>query len=70
MDYFRAVSAASEHSQRVLELTESIIRKNPSHYTVWQYRFNTLVAMKADLDAELDLMNEFARENLKSYQVW
>lgn len=70
MDYFRAVSAAGEHSERVLKLTEMIIRKNPSHYTVWQYRFNTLVALKKDLGAELELMNEFAKENLKSYQVW
>lgn len=35
MDYFRAVSAAEEHSDRVLALTEGIIRLNPSHYTVW-----------------------------------
>lgn len=35
MDYFRAVSAAEEHSDRVLALTEAIVRLNPSHYTVW-----------------------------------
>ncbi|KLT38326.1 putative pheromone maturation-related protein [Cutaneotrichosporon oleaginosum] len=70
MDYFRAVSATGERSDRVLELTEAIVRLNPAHYTVWQYRFATLVALKKDLAAELDLMNEFARANLKSYQVW
>ncbi len=26
--------------------------------------------MRADLEQELELMNEFAQENLKSYQVW
>jgi protein farnesyltransferase/geranylgeranyltransferase type-1 subunit alpha len=31
---------------------------------------NTLVALKKDLRTELQLMNEFAKENLKSYQVW
>ena len=35
MDYFRAVSATGEKSERVLELTETIIRMNPAHYTVW-----------------------------------
>jgi protein farnesyltransferase/geranylgeranyltransferase type-1 subunit alpha len=31
---------------------------------------NTLLALKKDLRTELQLMNEFAEENLKSYQVW
>jgi protein farnesyltransferase/geranylgeranyltransferase type-1 subunit alpha len=31
---------------------------------------NTLLALKKDLRTELQLMNEFAKENLKSYQVW
>lgn len=35
-----------------------------------QYRFATLLELQRDLEAELELMNEFARENLKSYQVW
>jgi hypothetical protein len=35
-----------------------------------QYRMNTLLALKKDLRTELQLMNEFAEENLKSYQVW
>lgn len=35
MDYFRAVAAEQEYSERVLLLTEDIIRRNPAHYTVW-----------------------------------
>lgn len=70
MDYFRAVSASGEKSERVLELTETIIRMNPAHYTVWRYRMATLLVLDKDLEVELELMNEFARENLKSYQVW
>lgn len=35
MDYFRAAKAKGEKSERVLELTEAIIRLNPAHYTVW-----------------------------------
>ncbi|RXK41121.1 protein farnesyltransferase/geranylgeranyltransferase type-1 subunit alpha [Tremella mesenterica] len=70
MDYFRAVSARKEYSDRALELTESILRMNASHYTVWGYRMTTLLVLKKELNEELELMNSFARENLKSYQVW
>ncbi|WVQ82133.1 hypothetical protein IAT38_004261 [Cryptococcus sp. DSM 104549] len=70
MDYFRAVTASEEKSERVLDLTETIIRQNPAHYTVWQYRLATLLALKKSLKEELKLMDEFAVENLKSYQVW
>ena len=35
MDHFRAISVTKEHSERALELTETIIRINPAHYTVW-----------------------------------
>ena len=35
MSYLRAVMAANERSERVLDLTEHIITMNPAHYTVW-----------------------------------
>jgi hypothetical protein len=35
MDHFRALAAFGEKSERGLELTETIIRLNPAHYTVW-----------------------------------
>jgi protein farnesyltransferase/geranylgeranyltransferase type-1 subunit alpha len=35
MSYLRAVMAANELSQRVLDLTAHIITLNPAHYTVW-----------------------------------
>ncbi|WVO13488.1 hypothetical protein L204_101108 [Cryptococcus depauperatus] len=70
MNYFRAISASGEKSERALELTETIIRLNPAHYTVWQYRFAILLALGKSLEEELQLMNEFAVQNLKSYQVW
>jgi protein farnesyltransferase/geranylgeranyltransferase type-1 subunit alpha len=35
MAYLRAVMAANELSQRVLDLTAHIINLNPAHYTVW-----------------------------------
>ncbi|KAG6900460.1 hypothetical protein C0993_010178, partial [Termitomyces sp. T159_Od127] len=32
-DYFRGIVKIGEKSQRVLELTETIIRLNPAHYS-------------------------------------
>jgi protein farnesyltransferase/geranylgeranyltransferase type-1 subunit alpha len=39
MSYLRAVMAANEKSERVLQLTEHIIKLNPAHYTVWYMPF-------------------------------
>ncbi|EKM57639.1 uncharacterized protein PHACADRAFT_251373 [Phanerochaete carnosa HHB-10118-sp] len=69
-DYFRGIVKTGETSERVLELTEDIIRMNPAHYSAWQYRYRTLLALNAPLDAELRLMDDFAVNNLKTYQVW
>ncbi|ESK86396.1 farnesyltransferase geranylgeranyltransferase type i alpha subunit [Moniliophthora roreri MCA 2997] len=69
-DYFRGIVKIGERSQRVLELTKAIIDMNPGHYSVWQYRYETLLALDADLEAELELMNSVAVEHLKTYQVW
>ncbi|KAL4079430.1 hypothetical protein J3A83DRAFT_1093171 [Scleroderma citrinum] len=69
-DYFRAIVKAGEKSVRVLDLTESIIRKNPAHYSAWQYRYKTLMTLGVPLDEELRLMDELAVKYLKTYQVW
>ncbi|KAL4245673.1 protein prenyltransferase subunit alpha family protein [Abortiporus biennis] len=69
-EYFRGVISTGEKSERVLELTEAIIRMNPAHYTAWQYRYQTLIALKSPLDLELKLMDGIAIQFLKTYQVW
>ncbi|KAJ8473646.1 hypothetical protein ONZ51_g7733 [Trametes cubensis] len=69
-DYFRAVVKAGETSPRVLKLTEKIIRMNPAHYTAWQHRYKTLIALQSDLEEELRLMDDIAKQFLKTYQVW
>ncbi|KLO06398.1 protein prenylyltransferase [Schizopora paradoxa] len=69
-DYFRAVVKAGELSPRVLELTESVIRLNPAHYSAWQYRYKVIVAINSPLAPEHALMNELATNHLKTYQVW
>ena len=35
MAYLRAVMAKGALDERILELTEDIIKMNPAHYTVW-----------------------------------
>lgn len=69
-DFFRGIVHTGEKSPRVLELTESIIRQNPAHYTAWQYRYETILALDSPLDVELELMDELAVKFLKTYQVW
>ncbi|KAI0918370.1 hypothetical protein AcV5_002375 [Taiwanofungus camphoratus] len=69
-DYFRGIVKTGEMSPRVLQLTEHIIRMNPAHYSAWQYRYKTLLAHKSSLEDELRLMDAFAIEFLKTYQVW
>ncbi|KAH7886877.1 hypothetical protein F5I97DRAFT_1936482 [Phlebopus sp. FC_14] len=69
-NYFRGIVKAGEKSPRVLELTENIIRQNPAHYSAWQYRYKTLIALNSPLNDELRLMDELAVKYLKTYQVW
>jgi len=70
MGYLRAVMAAKEHSDRVMELTEHIISLNPAHYTVWLYRASTLFTLKKSIREELEWVNKVAIENEKNYQIW
>ncbi len=70
MSYLRAVMAANEFSHRVLQLTSDLIEMNPAHYTVWLYRAQCLFALTADLQAELEWLNETALDHQKNYQIW
>jgi protein farnesyltransferase/geranylgeranyltransferase type-1 subunit alpha len=70
MGYLRAVMAAKEHSQRVLDLTEHIISMNAAHYTVWLYRASTIFALNANIERELNWVNDVALDHQKNYQIW
>jgi len=35
MDTFRAIVAKGEKTDRVLAVTEALIRINPGHYSIW-----------------------------------
>ncbi|KAF2769328.1 protein prenylyltransferase [Teratosphaeria nubilosa] len=68
--YLRAVMAANDLSRRVLDLTEDLIDMNPAHYTVWLYRAKCLFALDADLEQELEWLDEVALGHQKNYQIW
>ncbi|KAI1816736.1 prenyltransferase alpha subunit [Poronia punctata] len=70
MSYLRAVMAVKEHTPRCLRLTERIIDMNPSHYTVWLYRFDIVKALNIPIPDELLWLNEVSLEHLKNYQIW
>lgn len=59
-----------EYSVRCLRLTENVIALNPSHYTVWLYRFSVVNALKLPVEGEIEWLNKVALQNLKNYQIW
>jgi len=80
MGLFRALRSLHngevEVSERALSLTKHLVLINPSNYTIWQYRAAVLMKMTETtqdndlLKEEICFLDEFARENMKNYQVW
>lgn len=82
MSYLRALMAAVEFSERSLLLTRYIIDLNPAHYTVWTFRFDSLVSLSTGSSSttttrtgilwdELRYIAEMARDrSSKNYQLW
>ncbi|PWN26626.1 protein prenylyltransferase [Jaminaea rosea] len=77
MDLLRTMQPKREFSDRALALTTHLVSLNPSSYTVWAYRADVLLEgqeggeeKRKKLRRELDWMEELARGNMKSYQVW
>ncbi|KAL4422871.1 hypothetical protein ABPG75_009068 [Micractinium tetrahymenae] len=74
MDYLWAAVEAGELSERVLSLTEEIIRDlNSSNYTVWEWRWRCIEALggvAARGEQEKALTRSVATANPKNYQLW
>lgn len=80
MDLFRALNKLHggeiEASERSLILTKYLVQINPANYTIWQYRASVLIKITENsqdntlLQEEISFLNDFARENMKNYQVW
>lgn len=69
-NYFRAIVASGEVSQRALELTKEAAELNPANYSVWHHRRHLLKALKADLTVEMAYCRAVIEDNPKNYQVW
>lgn len=80
MDLFRGLKRkypnGVEASERALALTEHLVYLNPANYSVWQYRAQVLMDLSTAessqdrLRQELDFLDEFAKVNMKNYQIW
>ncbi|KAK3774699.1 hypothetical protein RRG08_051241 [Elysia crispata] len=69
-NYFRAVVAANEKSERALNLTKEAAELNPANYSVWNYRRSVLSELNKDLKGELKYISHIIEDNPKNYQVW
>ncbi|KAH9505919.1 hypothetical protein DERF_010685 [Dermatophagoides farinae] len=69
-NYFRAIMAMEEISDRALQLTDDCVRFNATNYTVWHYRRVLLERLEKNLIDELNYIHGIIMKNPKNYQVW
>ncbi|KIZ02829.1 proteinfarnesyltransferase/geranylgeranyltransferase type-1 subunit alpha, partial [Monoraphidium neglectum] len=55
LGYFRAILAKGEKTARALDLTRQLISFNGADYTAWQWRWQCVEALGADVEEEMAL---------------
>lgn len=70
MDYFRAIAAKGELSERAIALTTDCIGMNAANYTVWHYRRKCLKHLSCNVADELKFVEKLATKHPKNYQIW
>ncbi|KAJ2459153.1 CAAX geranylgeranyltransferase alpha subunit [Coemansia sp. RSA 2424] len=69
-DYFRAIMAAGEVSQRAFDLSGRVIDANAAHYTAWVYRKKLILDLGLDISEELSWVTQISGRHIKNYQLW
>lgn len=70
MNFFRALVAREEFSERALSLTSHALRLNPHNYNLWSFRKKILRNIKYDPQREFCWSEEIIRENPKNFYAW
>eukprot|EP01025_Chloroclados_australasicus_P065505 TRINITY_DN8925_c0_g4_i2.p1 TRINITY_DN8925_c0_g4~~TRINITY_DN8925_c0_g4_i2.p1 ORF type:complete len:269 (+),score=18.22 TRINITY_DN8925_c0_g4_i2:307-1113(+) len=70
MQVFYAIQERKEYTQRVLQLTQDLIMIASSFYSVWQYRWECLMALNDSLDGEWELCLQVLDQSPKNYQLF
>ncbi|XP_014767770.1 protein farnesyltransferase/geranylgeranyltransferase type-1 subunit alpha [Octopus bimaculoides] len=68
-DYFRAIVAKDERSERALKLTKDAIEMNAANYTVWHHR-QVIVEWLDDPSEELAFTASILSLDAKNYHAW
>eukprot|EP01024_Parvocaulis_polyphysoides_P016836 TRINITY_DN17473_c0_g2_i6.p1 TRINITY_DN17473_c0_g2~~TRINITY_DN17473_c0_g2_i6.p1 ORF type:complete len:340 (-),score=57.58 TRINITY_DN17473_c0_g2_i6:99-1118(-) len=70
MSIFYAIQQNKEYSNRVLKLTEKLIFEASSFYTLWEYRWKCLMALKDSLQDEWGFCLQVLDLSPKNYQLF
>merc|ERR1711957_136562 len=71
-DYFRAILAKNEISQRAFELTNEVLKNSATNYMAWYHRRKCIdnPDLNINFKNELNFLDNNMIENQKNYQIW
>lgn len=67
MGYFMAIIKKGEISERVLDLTETVLRFLCGNYSAWHLRKACLLKLEVPLEDEFSLLSSLIQDNEKCY---